>query len=195
MPEPEWTRVRPSLEQKSVIVTDGQLMRESGDVQVDTTDIGASDHFLVWLPTPCGYRRSMLGCLLWQASIHRVGPSPHTKCFKKQKRKIRKWRLDRLVDEGVSVKYKEALKAEAFSESIRERVSEGMRGSGLVNAAIENSGPASVYLSFRGSSVISATRPLHGILFRSLPILLRPVEPRGTASVTYLESLEDAMYF
>ena len=37
------------------------------------------------------------------------------------------------------LKYKEALKAEveAFSESIRERVSEGMRGSGLVNAAVE----------------------------------------------------------
>ena len=117
--EPEWTRVRPSLEQKSVmdyIVTGVKLMRESGDVQVGTTDIGASDHFLVWL------------------ELRRV-----TKCFKKQKRTIRKWRLDRLADERVRVKYKEALKAEveAFSESIRERVSEGMRGSGLVNAAVE----------------------------------------------------------
>ena len=37
------------------------------------------------------------------------------------------------------MKYKEALKGEveAFSESIRERVSEGMRGSWLVNAALE----------------------------------------------------------
>ena len=75
--EPEWTRVRPSLEQKSVIdyiVTDVQLMRES-DVQVDTTDIGASDHYLVWL------------------ELGRV-----TKCFKKQKQTIRKWHLDRLAD-------------------------------------------------------------------------------------------------
>ena len=67
----------------------------------------------------------------------RVGPS--NKVFKKLKRTNRKWRLDRLADEGVRVKYKEALKAEveAFSESIRERVSEGMRGRGLVNAAVE----------------------------------------------------------
>ena len=67
----------------------------------------------------------------------RVGPA--TKCFKKQKRTIRKWRLDRLADEGVRVKYKEALKAEveAISESVRERVSEGMRGSGVVNTAVE----------------------------------------------------------
>ena len=45
--EPEWTRVRPSLNQRSVInyiITDTQLMKESGVVQVDSTDIGASDH-------------------------------------------------------------------------------------------------------------------------------------------------------
>ena len=49
--EPEWTRVRPSLEQKSVIdfiVMDVQLMRESGEVNIASTDIGVSDHFLVW---------------------------------------------------------------------------------------------------------------------------------------------------
>ena len=46
--------------------------------------------------------------------------------------------MDRLADEWVRMRYKEALKAEveAFSESIRERVSEGMRESGLVNAAV-----------------------------------------------------------
>ena len=52
MSEPEWTRVRPSLNQRSVIdyvIADNQLMRESGVVQVDRTDIGASDHYLVWL--------------------------------------------------------------------------------------------------------------------------------------------------
>ena len=50
--EPEWTRVRPSLDQKSVIdynITDAQLLRESGDVCIDSTDIGMSDYFLVWL--------------------------------------------------------------------------------------------------------------------------------------------------
>ena len=52
MSEPEWTRVRPSLDQKSVIdyiITDAQLLRESGDLCIDSTDIGMSDHFLVWL--------------------------------------------------------------------------------------------------------------------------------------------------
>ena len=49
MSDPDWTRVRPSLGQRSVIdyvVTDMQLMR---DVQVDATDIGASDHSLKWM--------------------------------------------------------------------------------------------------------------------------------------------------
>ena len=43
--EPEWTRVRPSLKQKSIIdyvITDAQLMAVSGNVHVDITD-----HFLV----------------------------------------------------------------------------------------------------------------------------------------------------
>ena len=119
MSEPEWTRERPSLQQKSVIdyiVTDMQLMRESGDVQVNITDIGTSDPFLVWL------------------ELGRV-----TKCCKKQKRTIRKWRVDRFSDEGVRVKSSEALKAEdvPFSESIREKVREGIRGSGLVSAVVE----------------------------------------------------------
>ena len=64
--EPEWTRVRPSLEQRSVIdyiITDIQLMKESGIVQVDRTDIGLSDHSLVWLElgktTKCTKRGSV----------------------------------------------------------------------------------------------------------------------------------------
>ena len=50
--EPEWSRVRPSLKQKSIIdyiITDGQLLEVSGNVHVDGTDIGSSDHFLVWM--------------------------------------------------------------------------------------------------------------------------------------------------
>ena len=81
--EPEWTRVRPSLNQKSVIdyvLADNQLMRESGVVQVDRTDIGASDHYLVWLE---------------------LGRT--TKHSRKGKRVIRKWRLDRLGDDGVNI--------------------------------------------------------------------------------------------
>ena len=54
-------------------------MRESGDVQVNITDIGASDHFVARL------------------ELGRVA-----KCCKKQKRTIRKWRVDRFSDEGVS---------------------------------------------------------------------------------------------
>ena len=42
MPEPEWTRVRPSLNQMSVIdyvITDTQLMKESCIVKVDRRSI------------------------------------------------------------------------------------------------------------------------------------------------------------
>ena len=74
MSEPEWTRVRPSLNQKSVIdyvIADNQLMRESGVVQ----DIGVSDHYL------------------------ELGRTP--KHSRKGKRVIRKWRLDRLGDDEI----------------------------------------------------------------------------------------------
>ncbi len=106
--EPEWTRVRPSLNQKSVIdyvLADNQLMRESGVVQVDRTDIGASDHYLVWLELGRTTKHSTKG--------------------------IRKWRLDRLGDDGV---YIMALQAEVsrFSESIQSKVASGMVGSTLV---------------------------------------------------------------
>ena len=50
--ELEWTRVRPSLKHKSIIdyiMTDPQLMAVSGNVHVDNTDIGCSDHFLEWM--------------------------------------------------------------------------------------------------------------------------------------------------
>ena len=51
--EPKWTRVRPSVQQKSVIdyiYSYGCAVDEgSGDVQVNITDLGALDHFLVRL--------------------------------------------------------------------------------------------------------------------------------------------------
>ena len=68
--EPEWTRVRPSLNQKSIIDSDAQLMKASGYVHVDSTDIGCSDHYPVWME---------------------LGRT--TKTTRKAKHVIRKWRL------------------------------------------------------------------------------------------------------
>ena len=85
MVEPEWTRVRPSLKQKSIIdyvITDTQLMAVSGDVHVDPTDIGCSDHFLVWVELGRAAKNS-----------------------KKGKHVIRRWRLDRFGDDEVKVRY------------------------------------------------------------------------------------------
>ena len=83
--EPEWTRVRPSLKQKSIIdyiiITDAQLPEVSGNVHVDGTDIGSPYHFLVWME-------------LGRAS----------KTSKKRKRVIRRWCLDRFGDDEVKLK-------------------------------------------------------------------------------------------
>ena len=52
VPEPEWTRVRPSMKQKSIInyiITDSQTLATSGHVSIDYTDIGCSDNFKVWM--------------------------------------------------------------------------------------------------------------------------------------------------
>ena len=111
--------MRPSLYQKSVIdfiVMDVQFMRESGEVIVDCTDIGVSDHFLVWF------------------ELGRVA-----KFCRKQKPTIRKWRLDRFAEDGVNEKYCQALRAEveSFSESIREKVVQGMRRRELASEVLE----------------------------------------------------------
>ena len=116
--EPEWTRVRPSLDQKSVIdyvITDSQLMKDSGVVQVDRTDIGASDHYLVFLELGRTAKRGKIG-----------------------KRIIRRWRLDRLEDDKVKATYREALQAEVgvFSASIQSKVDRGMVGSALVGEVL-----------------------------------------------------------
>ena len=118
--EPEWTRVRPSLGQKSVIdfiVTDVHFMRESGEVNVDSTVIGLSNHLLFWL------------------EFGRVA-----KCCRKQKRTIRKLCFDRFVENGVKGKYRQTLNAEveSFSESIWEKVVQGMRGRELVSEVVED---------------------------------------------------------
>ena len=54
--EPEWTPIHPGLKQKSIInyiITDMQLLKKSGKLCVDRTDIGISDHFLLWLELGC----------------------------------------------------------------------------------------------------------------------------------------------
>ena len=116
--EPEWTRVRPSLDQKSVIdyiLMDEQLMAVSGNVIVDSTDIGCSDHFLVWM------------------EIGRV-----TKRGEKVKRVLRRWRLERFDDVKVRVTYQKALQAEVlgFTESISQKVESGMKGEPLVQEVV-----------------------------------------------------------
>ena len=115
--EPEWTRVRPSLKQKSIIdyiITDAQLLEVSGNVHVDRTDIGSSDHFLVWME---------------------LGRA--TKTSKKKKRVIR-WCLDRFGDDEVKLSYQNALRAEVhrFSENIRSKVERGTKGQELVNEVV-----------------------------------------------------------
>ena len=84
MTEPEWTRIRPGLKQKSIIdyiITDVQMLKKSGKLCVDRTDIGISNHFLVWFEL----RRT------------------------KGKRVIKKWRLDRFDDKEIVIHYKKVL--------------------------------------------------------------------------------------
>ena len=116
--EPVWTRVKPSLKQKSIIdyiITDAQLLEVSGNVPVDGTDIGFSDHFLVWME---------------------LGRA--TKTSKKRKRVIRRWRLDRFGDDEVKLSYQNALRAEVHrcSENIGSRVERGMKGQKFVNEVV-----------------------------------------------------------
>ncbi len=116
--EPEWTRVRPSLKQKSIIdyiITDGDSRKASGDVHVDSSDIGCSDHFLVWME-------------LGRAC----------KLTKSRRRIIKKWCLDRFEVEDVRFSYQEALGKEVkgFSESIRQKMSKGLKGHALVGEVL-----------------------------------------------------------
>ena len=116
--EPEWTRVRPSLKQKSIldyIITDSQLMAVSGNVQVDNIDIECSDHFLVWME---------------------LGRT--SKNFKKEKCVIRRWHLERFDEDEINLRYQNALKAEVygFSESVKSKLERGMKGYDLVNEVL-----------------------------------------------------------
>ena len=57
-------RVRPSLRQKYIIdyiITDEASRQASGVVHVDTSDIGCSDHFLVWMELGRACKKSHKG--------------------------------------------------------------------------------------------------------------------------------------
>ena len=103
MLEPEWTRVRPSLKQKSIIdyiITDPQLMAVSGNVHVDNTDIGCSGHFL-----------------------ERIELGRTAKNFKEKRVRC----LERFDEDEVKLRYQNALKAEVrgFSESVNSKLEGG----------------------------------------------------------------------
>ena len=70
-----------------------------------STDIGCSDHFLVWMEFGKLANRS------------------------RKEKHIIKRRLDRFTNEEVKVSYQEALKAEvnSFSESIKNKVQKGIK--------------------------------------------------------------------
>ena len=62
------------------------MLMKSSKLCVDRTDIGISDHFLLWL------------------ELRRL-----TKCHTKRKRVIKKWRLDRFEDKEIVIRYKKTL--------------------------------------------------------------------------------------
>ena len=118
--EPEWTRIRPGLKQKSIIdyiITDMQMLKKSGKLCVDTTDIGISDHFLLWLE---------LGRL--------------TKRHTKGKRVIKKWRLDRFDDKEIVIRYKKALSIEEpnFIKEIRSIEESDIHGHALIQEVLNS---------------------------------------------------------
>ena len=62
------------------------------------------------------------------------------KNFKKEKRIIRRWRLERFDEDAVKLRYQNALKAEVhgFSESVKSKLEGGMKGYDLVLMEWEN---------------------------------------------------------
>ena len=84
--EPKWTRISPGLKQTFIIdyiITDMQMLKKSGKLCVDRTNIGISDHFLLGLE---------LGRL--------------TKRHTQGKRVIKKLRLGRFDDKEIVIHYK-----------------------------------------------------------------------------------------
>ena len=116
--EPEWTLICLGIKQKSIIdyiITDVQMLKKSGKLCVDRTDIGISDHFLLWLE---------LGHL--------------TKCHTKGKRVIKKWRLDRFDDKEIIICYRKALSIEEpnFITEIRSIEERDLHGHALIQEVL-----------------------------------------------------------
>ena len=118
MLEPEWTRVRLSLKQKSKI---DYYNRPSVDGSVRECACRQ-------------YRQRMLRrlFLVWM-ELGRTA-----KNFKKKQHVIRRWRLERFDEDEVKVRYQNALKAEVhgFSESVKSKLEGGMKGYDLVNEVL-----------------------------------------------------------
>ena len=79
---------------------------------MDGTDIGSSDHLLVWME------------LGWAS--------------KKRKRVIRRWHIDRFGDDEVKLSYQNALMAEVheLSENTKSKIERCMKGQELVNEVV-----------------------------------------------------------
>ena len=90
-------------------------MVASGEIHVESTDMGCLDHFLVWM------------------ELGRVA-----KCGKREKRIIRKWWLDRFDDEEVKRRYHNALKSEVsgFVECVSRKEHSGITGMELVGEVL-----------------------------------------------------------
>ena len=86
-------------------------MAVSGNVHVDNTDIGCSDHFLVWME---------LG--------------RKAKNFKK-KRVIRRWHLERFEEDKINLRYQKG-EVHGFSETVKSKLDAGMKGHELVNEVL-----------------------------------------------------------
>ena len=92
-----------------------QMLKKSGKLCVDRTDIGISDHFLLWLE---------LGRL--------------TKRRTKGRRVIKKWRLDRFDDKEIVIRYKKALSIEEpnFITEIRIIEERDLHGHALIQEVL-----------------------------------------------------------
>ena len=113
--DPQWTRVQSRLGHKSIIdyiITDKALMKASSDVFVDRTDVGSSDHYLVWFELGRTFGRNR----------------------KKAKRILYKWRVDRLQDKAIRNEYQAELGlcANDFFQTLSDLHQEGVVGEELV---------------------------------------------------------------
>ena len=107
--DPQWTQVQSRLGHKSIIdyiITDKALMKESSNVFVDRTDIGSSDHYLVWFELGRNFGKSR----------------------RKARRILYKWRIDRLQDKEIRNEYQAelGLHASDFFQTLDDLYREGL---------------------------------------------------------------------